>query len=156
MNLMNHSSMPTNNQYINNVNMQPQATQGYQQALQISSSNNFSQPAAMAEYSFFYKTYNDSQIYHIICKEITFYDCLSFQNHVQPSNTHVFYYQQPYDKKIYQIICEVVSYNFVVYLLNKINYGIELNFNHQENPDFSSCRKENLELHLKQDLINFI
>jgi len=59
-------------------------------------------------------------------------------------------------KKIYQIIYEVVSYNFVVYLLNKINYGIELNFVHQENLDFSGYRKENLEFYLKQDLVNFI
>ena len=109
----------------------------------------------MAEYLFFYIVPNDSQIYHVTCKEISFYDCLSCQHHAQQSNFHIFYYQQPYDKKIYQIICELVTYSYVVYLLNK-HYGIELNFNHQENLDFPGYRKENLEFYLKQDLINFI
>ena len=45
------------------------------QGTQPSSTINVSQPQEnvfMTEYSFFYKAYNDLQIYHITCKEISF------------------------------------------------------------------------------------
>src|SRR2546423_10618596 len=45
------------------------------QAIQISSPSNLYQPQAnvvIAEYSFFYKAYNDFQIYHITCREVSF------------------------------------------------------------------------------------
>src|SRR5205823_122091 len=115
------------------ANMQPmtvsQAVQVIYQAPQPSSTINVSQPQEngfMAEYSFFYRTHNDFQIYHINCKEISFEVVMSnlTQNNVQPNNFHVFYFQQPDDKKIYQVICEVVSYNFIICTLNKIKYGI--------------------------------
>src|SRR5438046_299913 len=153
--------MNTNNQYNQQnyrANMQPmtisQAVQAIYQAPQPSPTIiNISQPQEnvfIAEYPFFYKVHNDNQIYHITCKEISFeaisrllsnHDCLT-QNHVQPNNLHVFYYQQPDDKKIYQVICEVVSYTFIICTLNKIKYGIEQNFNVQENSDFSNEHKE--------------
>ena len=41
-------------------------------------------------------------------------------------------------------------------MLNRINYGIELNDQRQENLDFSREYKENLEFYLKQDLINYL
>src|SRR5437016_5940425 len=104
-----------------NSNMRPmtisqtvQVIQGTQPASTI----NVSQPQEtvfMAEYSFFYKAYNDLQIYHITCKEISFEVVLSnlTQNYVQPNNLHLFYFQQPDDKKIYKVNCEAVSYNFI-------------------------------------------
>src|SRR5436190_6677373 len=121
------------------------------QVPQISSPSNLPQSQAnvvMAEYAFFYKPCNDYQIYHIICKEISFETASHFlRNHdhsIQSDNFHVFYFQQPDDKKIYQVNCEVVSYNFIINSLNKISYGIELNLNVQENSDFSREHKENL------------
>jgi hypothetical protein len=136
-------------------------------ASQVSSSINSSQPQEnidMAEHSFFYKTNNDFQIYHIICKEISFEiishllsnnDYLT-QNNVQLNNTHVFYFQQPYDKKIYKVTCEVARYNYIIWMLNKINYGIELNFSGQQQETFSREHKKNLEIHLKHDLISYL
>jgi hypothetical protein len=118
----------------------------------------------MAEYSFFYKANNDFQIYHITCEETSFEvvsrllsnrDRLT-QNNVQPNNSHVFYYQHPDDKKIYKVICEVVSYTYIICMLNKVNYGFELNLNEQQAVDFSQELKENLEFHLKRDLINYL
>ncbi|GBB84380.1 hypothetical protein RclHR1_00110013 [Rhizophagus clarus] len=118
----------------------------------------------MAEYSFFYKACNDFQIYHIICKEISF-DVISrllsnndvlIQNNVQPINSHVFYFQHPDDKKIYKIISDLVSYNKVIWMLNKINYSIELNSSEQHQETFSREHKENLEFHLKRYLTNYL
>jgi hypothetical protein len=121
----------------------------------------------MAEYLFFYKAYNDSQIYNINCKEISFEtisrllstnsnDCLT-QNNTQPNNTHVFYFQHPVDKKIYKVTCEIVRYNYILWMLNKINYDIELNLNEQQQQEtFSREHKENLEFHLKQYLTNYL
>jgi hypothetical protein len=140
------------------------------QDYQIPQTSPVSQPqdyACMIEYSFFYKVYNDFQIYNITCKEISFetissllsnHDCLTqTQNHVQQSNLHVFYYQQPVDKKIYQVTCEIVSYNYIIRMLNKIFYGIGQNFiNVQENLDFSKEHRDNLEFHLKHDLNNYL
>ncbi|PKY43914.1 hypothetical protein RhiirA4_458025 [Rhizophagus irregularis] len=126
----------------------------------VNTMNYVSQDNVIAEYSFFYKAGNDHQIYHITCKEISFEIvshllsnpvCLT-QNYIQSDNLHVFYHQQPDDKKIYQVICELVSYKFIIDLLNKINYGIEINDLRQENLDFSRECKENLEFYLKQDL----
>jgi hypothetical protein len=118
----------------------------------------------VVEHSFFYKAWNDLQIYHITCKEISFEivshllknNGCSTQNYVQTDDFHVFYHQQPDDKKIYQINCELVSYKFIIDLLNKINYGIEINDQRQENLNFSRECKENLEFHLKQDLIYYL
>ncbi|RIA98852.1 hypothetical protein C1645_731315 [Glomus cerebriforme] len=136
-------------------------------APQIPSPNNISQPqgnVTTVGYSFFYKAYNDFQIYHITCEETPFeivsrllsnHDCVT-QNRVQPNNLHVFYYQQPVDKKIYKITCEVVSYTFIVRMLNKINYGIELSLNEQQQEVFSRAHKENLEFHLKHDLTYYL
>ena len=152
--------MNTNNQH-NRANMQPMTISQTVQVIQPSSTINVSRPQEniiMAEYSFFYKTYNDFQIYHITCKEISFEIVLSnlTQNYVPPINLHVFYYQQPDDKKIYQVVCEIISYNFIICMLNKINYGIELGPNIQENLDFSKEHKENLEFYLKQDLNEYL
>ena len=169
-------NMSTNNQHNqqnSRINMQPmtisqtvQVIQDYQ-APQLSSTVYPFQPQEnvfMEEYSFYYKVYNDFQIYHIICKQISFelisrllsnHDCLA-QNHVQSNDLHVFYYQQPDDKKIYQVMCEIVSYNSIIYMLNKIKYGIELSLNLQENSDFSREYKENLEFHLRQDLNDYL
>ena len=102
------SSMSPATSTVSSTPIDNQSLEQYE-ALQISINDLF-QPVFM---SFYYKTYNDFQIYHITCKEISFYDCLN-QNHDQPMNLHVFYYQQPVDKKIYQVICEVVSYNFII------------------------------------------
>src|SRR2546429_9784959 len=95
------------------------------QETQPSSTINVFQPQdniSMVKYSFFYKAYNDFQIYHITCEEISFEVVLSnlTQYYVQPNNSHVFYFQQPDDKKIYKVLCEVVSYNFIICMLNKI------------------------------------
>lgn len=118
----------------------------------------------MAEYLFFYKPHNDFQIYHITCEETSFEivsrllsnrDCLT-QNNAQPSNSHIFYYQHPDDKKIYKVTCEVVSYTYIICMLNRINYGFELNLNEQQQVDFSQELKDNLELHLKHDLTNYL
>src|SRR5581483_12169780 len=123
------------------------------QETQSSSTINVSQPQEnvfMVEYSFFYKAYDDYQIYHITCKEILFeevsrlcsnHDCLT-QNHVLPSNLHVFYFQQSDDKKIYKVVCELVSYTYIICMLNKIKYGIEQNLNIQENSCFTKQHKE--------------
>ncbi|RIA89740.1 hypothetical protein C1645_824383 [Glomus cerebriforme] len=147
--------MNTNQQYESNT------------APQVLSSNNISQPqenVAMVRYSFFYKAYNDFQIYHITCEETPFeivsrllrnHDCVT-QNFVQQNNLHVFYYQQPDDKKIYKIICEVVSYTFIIRMLNKINYDIDLSFNEQQQEVFFEEHKVNLEFHLKHDLANYL
>ncbi|RGB31919.1 hypothetical protein C1646_763547 [Rhizophagus diaphanus] len=152
----------------NSCNVQPmtisqsiQAIQGHQghQASQISSSINIPQlqdNVVMAEYLFYYQPYNDFQVYNITCKEISFdmiycHNCLS-QNNV----THVFYFQHPVDKKIYKIICEIVRYNYIVWMLNKIDYNVELNFNGQQQETFSKQHKENLEFHLKHYLTNYL
>ncbi|GBC09606.1 hypothetical protein RclHR1_00090040 [Rhizophagus clarus] len=123
-----------------------------------------SQDNVIAEYSFFYKAWNDLQIYHVICKEISFEvvshllsnNGFSTQNYVQLDNLHVFYHQQPEDKKIYQITCELASYKFIIDLLNKINYGIEIYDQRQEYLNFSRECKENLEFYLKQDLVYYL
>src|SRR6266542_2383915 len=94
----------------------------------------------IAEHSFFYKAWNDFQIYHITCKEFSFETIshllsnhgYSPQNYVS-NDLHVFYYQKPDDKKLYQVVCELVSYKYVIDLLNRINYGIEHNNQRQEN-----------------------
>ncbi|GBB84379.1 hypothetical protein RclHR1_00110012 [Rhizophagus clarus] len=137
------------------------------QASQMSSSISIPQQQeniVMAEYLFFYKPYNDFQIYNIICKEISF-DVISrllsnndglTQNNVQPINSHIFYFQHPDDKKIYKVICELISYNYIISMLNKYNYGIELNLCEQQQENFSKELKDNLELHLKHDLTNFL
>ncbi|RIA95633.1 hypothetical protein C1645_816459 [Glomus cerebriforme] len=107
--------MNTNNQY-------------YQQ--QIHSPNNIiSQPqetVVMTRYSFFYKAYNDFQIYHITCEETPFE------------------------------IVSLVSYTFIIRMLNKINYDIDLSLNEQQQEVFSEEHKVNLEFHLKHDLANYL
>ncbi|RGB32560.1 hypothetical protein C1646_762715 [Rhizophagus diaphanus] len=134
---------------------------------QNSSSINLPQPqdnVVMVEFLFFYKPHNDFQIYHITCEEISF-EMISrlltnnnylTHNNIQLNNSHLFYYQQPDDKKIYKVICEIVSYDYIVRMLNKINYDNELNLNEQQQVEFSQELKDNLELHLKHDLINYL
>ncbi|RIA83638.1 hypothetical protein C1645_833505 [Glomus cerebriforme] len=145
--------MNTNNQYNQQQILSPNNIISYPQ-----------ENVVMAKYSFFYKAYNDFQIYHITYEEITFeiisrllsdHDCIT-QSHIQPNNLHVFYYQHPDDKKIYKIICEVISYTYIIRVLNKINYGIDLSFNEHQQVVFSKEHKINLEFHLKNDLINYL
>jgi hypothetical protein len=87
----------------------------------------------MNEHSFFYTPYNDFQMYHIICKEISFnFESVSqlisntdnnmMNNYDQSGNIFVFYYEQPEIKKIYQVTCEMVSHTFLFQYLNKIIY----------------------------------
>src|SRR5687767_12955174 len=88
-------------------NQQYSASTSMHQVSQVS--YNLSQPQAnvvMAEYSFFYKVYNDFQIYHITCKETSLETALSNHDHSTQSNIlHVFYFQHPDDRKIYQVVC---------------------------------------------------
>src|SRR6266540_2070647 len=104
------------------------------QPMQQASSPNLYTRATITNYSlqsiqeFFYRPYNDFQMYHVICKEIP----LSFElvsqlindsthDYVQPNDIYVFYHEQTDSKKIYQITCKMVSHQF----LNKMIYGIE-------------------------------
>src|SRR5437764_14011123 len=86
----------------------------------------------MAEYPFFYKVYkacSDHQIYRINCKEVSIEIARNHDYSIQSDKLHVFYFQQPENKKIYQVTCEMY---------------------------FSREHKENLESHLKRDLIGYL
>ncbi|GBC07702.1 hypothetical protein RclHR1_07630008 [Rhizophagus clarus] len=119
--------------------------------------------ANMRECSFFYTPRNDFQMYHIICKEISFnFESVSQlisnndSNYVQPSNVFIFYHEQPEIKKIYQVACEMVSHTFLFQFLNKIIYNIQfVNCEHQEQ-EFSKIHQANLKFHLKKDLIHYL
>src|SRR6266498_2217245 len=104
----------------------------------------------MAEYSFFYRPYNDFQIYHIICKEKTsdelisqiLDNCLYSSHYVYSNDLFVFYFQQPNDKRIYQITCEMVPHSIIVQFLNLNVYGIQINQNNQQQQrEFSNRHK---------------
>ncbi|GBB96985.1 hypothetical protein RclHR1_02890012 [Rhizophagus clarus] len=123
--------------------------------------------ANMRECLFFYTPRNDFQMYHIICKEISFnFESVSqlisnnddnlMNNHVQPSDIFIFYHEQPEIKKIYQVTCEMVSHTFLFQFLNKIIYNIQfVNCEHQEQ-EFTKIHQENLKFHLKKDLIHYL
>src|ERR1044072_8270368 len=112
----------------------------------------------MTENQFFYRPFNDFQMYHLICKEIP----LSFElvsqlinnSHYydQSNGTYVFYHERTDSKKIYQMTCKMVSHR----LLNKMIYGIEFNQCEQHQQEFSKEHQENLKFHLKNDLIYYI
>jgi hypothetical protein len=117
--------------------------------------------------SFFYTPCNDFQMYHIICKEISFnFESVSqlisntndnlMNNYVQSNNIFVFYHEQPEIKKIYQVTCEMVSHTFLFQYLNRIIYNIQfVNCEHQQQ-EFSKRHQENLIFHLKKDLIHYL
>ncbi len=116
-------------------------------------------------YKFFYRPSNDFQIYHITCVEMSFELISQLLNNpihnvdIQSNNLYTFYYQQPNNKKIYKVVCEIVSHTFIVQLLNNIHYGVETNLSKQQQDeylDFSNNHKENLELYLKQYLIDYL
>ena len=119
------------------------------------------------EYSFFYTPCNDYQMYHIICKEISFsFESVSqlisntdnnlIDNYVQSNNLYVFYYEQPEIKKIYQVTCEMVSHTFIFQFLNKIIYNIQFIKCEHQQQEFSRKHQENLKFHLKKDLIHYL
>ncbi|GBB96315.1 hypothetical protein RclHR1_27230001 [Rhizophagus clarus] len=118
----------------------------------------------MDEYSFFYAPCNDFQMYHIICKEISFnFESISQlisntdeNNCVKSNNIFIFYYEQPEIKKIYQVTCEMISHAFLFQFLNKIIYNIQfINCEHQQQ-EFTKIHQENLKFHLKKDLIHYL
>ncbi len=111
--------------------------------------------------SFYYKPFNDFQIYLIFCIEITLDELISqlLINNLYPSHNHysnnsfVFYFQHPNDQRIYRVSCEMVSHSIIVQYLNSNICGIE--FELQQQPlEFSYRHKENLEFHLRQFLID--
>uniref|UniRef100_U9TD27 Uncharacterized protein n=1 Tax=Rhizophagus irregularis (strain DAOM 181602 / DAOM 197198 / MUCL 43194) TaxID=747089 RepID=U9TD27_RHIID len=53
------------------------------------------------------------------------------------NNNYLTHNNHPDDKKIYKVICEIVSNDYIVRMLNKINYGNELNLNEQQQVEFS-------------------
>ncbi|CAB5186662.1 hypothetical protein RhiirA5_400956 [Rhizophagus irregularis] len=122
----------------------------------------------MSEYSFFYTPCNDFQIYHIICKEISFsFESMSQlisntdnnkidSNYVKPNNIYVFYHELPEIKKIYKVTCEMVPHTFIFQFLNKVIYNIEFIKCEHQKQEFSIRHQENLKLHLKKDLIHYL
>ena len=112
----------------------------------------------MTENQFFYRPFNDFQMYHIICKEIPLSFELASQlinnpHYYDRSNgTYVFYHERTDSKKIYQMTCKMVSHR----LLNKMIYGIEFNQCEQHQQEFSKEHQENLKFHLKNDLIHYL
>ncbi|RIA90165.1 hypothetical protein C1645_849693 [Glomus cerebriforme] len=110
----------------------------------------------IGEYRFFYSSPGDPQIFHVICKEI------SFESKSEILNDHncaiyTFYYQLP-NNKFFQITCEIVSHSLIVQYLNKKMFGIELIQDEQQEEylQFYKGQKENLECHLKQYLFDYL
>jgi len=111
--------------------------------------------------SFYYRPYNDFQIYHINCKEIIFNKLISqvnnylnsSRNSFCPNNLFAFYFQNPNDQKIYRVDCEMISHSNLVQYLNSNIYGVELKNQSEQPLEFSNMQKQNLEFHLKQFLI---
>ena len=142
-----------------NINMQPMPSSQNEAPLVTSTT---SSQENMVEYSFFYRPYNDFQIYHIICKEMSFEELISQllnNNYFHTNEVFMFYFQHPIDKRIYQLTCEMASHSVIVQFLNQNIYGIEINQNeqyHQQHFEFSNSHKENLEFHLKQFLFGFL
>ncbi|GBB94387.1 hypothetical protein RclHR1_23450002 [Rhizophagus clarus] len=121
----------------------------------------------ISEYSFFYRPYNDFQIYHITCKEKTpdelifqlLNNCLYSSHYLYSDDIFIFYFQQPNDKRIYQITCEMVPHSLIDQYLNLNIYGIEFKQNEQhqqQQQHFSDKHKENLEFHLKHFLFDYL
>ena len=120
----------------------------------------------MAEYPFFYKVYNDFQIYHITCKEIS--DSIEHllkklfndkENNTQfKEDEYIFFYQQKCNGRFYQISCEIVPPLLVNSCLNKNFLGFELQQQNMEEERLALTiyQKENLEYHLKQYLGKYL
>lgn len=115
----------------------------------------------VSEYSFFYKPYNDFQMYHIVCEEIP----LSYEfvaqliNNPDPINSNKvyrFYHEQTEIKKIYQVTCKMIPHAFIFQFLNKIIYNIQYTEREYQQQDFSVVHQENLRFHLKRDLIHYL
>ncbi|GBC06850.1 hypothetical protein RclHR1_00710001 [Rhizophagus clarus] len=122
---------------------------------------------ATSEYSFFYTPCNDFQMYHIICKEMSFtFESMSqlisntdnnlINNYVQSNNIYVFYHEQPEIKKIYRVTCEIVSHTFIFQFLNKAIYNIPFIGCERQQQEFSKRHQENLKFHLKRDLTHYL
>ncbi|RIA80655.1 hypothetical protein C1645_832573 [Glomus cerebriforme] len=118
------------------------------------------------EYRFFYKPFNDFQIYNVFFKEITVEKLLdnyndSIYNYIQSNYLHVFCFIEPISKKIYHVSCEMISHFMIVQFLNKTVHNIELSSNEYQqqpymNEEFSNEHRRNLEFHLKNFLINYL
>ncbi|GBC10499.1 hypothetical protein RclHR1_09690004 [Rhizophagus clarus] len=99
--------------------------------------------------SFFYNPPSDHQIYHITCElnaNIKDIDVLS---------DHKFYYKLD-DKNLYRITCILISNSLIVQFLNKKMYGIELKQGEEQQQEcltFSDAQRNNLEYHLKENLL---
>jgi hypothetical protein len=109
---------------------------------------------------FIYQPPNDLHIYHINCKEISIQLLNDFSSNVSNisfnQNEYIFFYQRQNDNQIYQIVCEMVSPSFIINLLNRAIYGIEIeqNIRHEE-LTFRFDQKENLKFYLTQYLNHY-
>ena len=111
---------------------------------------------------FFYRPLNDFCHYYVNC-EIISHDNLEHllnklkeQNIQSNENECIFYYSQQYNDQFYQISCEIVSPILVSNCLNE-KYGISLRYEEiDEHLTFKLGQKENLELHLKQHLSQYL
>jgi len=127
---------------------------------------NGNQPPLQHKSTFYYRPNNDFQIYLVNCKEITFNELIfqllnnylySSHNYLYSNNLFVFYFQHPNDQRIYQVASEMISHSMIVQYLNLNVYGINLNQSKQHQPmEFSNTHKQNLELHLRQFLIDYL
>src|SRR5688572_4366647 len=89
--------------------------------------DNENQPTTTTKHSFFYRPYNDFEMYHITCKEVPItFNLVSWlinnsDHYYDQSNcTYVFYHEQTDSKIILEITCKMVSHQF----LNKMIYNI--------------------------------
>ncbi|PKC06835.1 hypothetical protein RhiirA5_419031 [Rhizophagus irregularis] len=109
---------------------------------------------------FIYRPSNDFYIYHIKCREISIQLLNDFSSNVSNinfnQNEYIFYYQKQSDNRIYQVVCEIISPSFIVNLLNKTIYGIEIEQNIGEELTFKFDQKENLKFYLTQYLNRFL
>ncbi|CAI2172290.1 883_t:CDS:1 [Funneliformis geosporum] len=122
-----------------------------------STSTNPQIPSQVPGWSFYYRPFNDFQIYLINYKEITLNELII--NTLYPSRDHhyydlfVFYFQHPNDQKIYQVTCRMFSHSIIVQYLNLNLFGLRQNEQQQQQSlEFSNKHKENLEFHLRQFL----
>ncbi|CAB4486016.1 hypothetical protein RhiirA5_417876 [Rhizophagus irregularis] len=154
--------------FLNNNNIQAippshslQPTQDYLASYPCSLTHH-QETTFVSEYSFFYKPYNDFQMYHIVCEEIP----LSYEfvarlinnpDLIRSNKICRFYHEQPEIKKIYQVTCKMVPHAFIFQFLNKIIYNIQsTNGEYQQQQEFSVILQENLKFHLKRDLIHYL
>ena len=112
--------------------------------------------------AFFFRPFNDFCHYYVNCESISYDNVAHLLNKLKEQNIQsnenecIFYYKQQYNDQFYQISCEIVSPILVSNCLNE-KFGIGLQYEEiGEHLTFKLGQKENLELHLKQHLSQYL